>query len=268
MYKSTMKKNYLFYFILSAFVVVATSCSLQKRHYRKGYQVQWYNQESNNLVDTKSLDYTHESLVNQEDESSNLTASLTKSDVFIPQKKAASFSHPQIKKSCERTSIIADCDIIVQRNGQEISAKVTEFGIHQIKYKKCDDIDGQELAINKSEVATIKYADGRREVIPMEYDKPKYESNKSLSKKEQDVGLIAGLSLALGILSLLIPFIGIILGMIAISTGLFALKEYKRNGANDQNIRRIALAGIWLGLLGFLFWIGISIWLLALLFSI
>lgn len=263
-----MKKYFLFYSVILAFILVASSCSVQKRHYRKGYQVNWYNQESNNSVATKSFSYIDEEVVSSKDENENLTASLTKSDVFIPQKKAVSFDYTQPKKSYKKTSTVFDCDIIVQRNGQEISAKVTELGIHQIKYKKCDDIDGQELTINKSEVATIKYADGRREVIPMEYDNPKYETNKSVPKKAQDVGFIAGLALALGILSLLIPFIGIILGLIAISTGLFALKEYKINGATDQNIRRLALAGIWLGLVGFLFWMGISIWLIAVVISI
>jgi hypothetical protein len=60
-----------------------------------------------------------------------------------------------------------DCgDLLTLRNGDEIKVKVLELTTTEIKYKRCDNIDGPLHAISKSEVFSIKYSNGTKEIIP------------------------------------------------------------------------------------------------------
>jgi len=63
-------------------------------------------------------------------------------------------------------------DIIIKENGDEIKAKVMEVGITEIKYKKAGNEEGPTYAILKSEVFLIKYANGTKDVIPLEPEQP------------------------------------------------------------------------------------------------
>ena len=55
------------------------------------------------------------------------------------------------------------CDIIKFQNKTTLTAKVVQIDGEQIKYKKCDDIDGQDYVVNKSDVENITYSNGRIE---------------------------------------------------------------------------------------------------------
>ncbi|MEI6123591.1 MAG: DUF2846 domain-containing protein [Bacteroidota bacterium] len=57
-------------------------------------------------------------------------------------------------------------DIIIKKNGDEISAKIQEVGITEIKYKKVDNPDGPLFSILKTEVFMIKFENGTKEVMP------------------------------------------------------------------------------------------------------
>lgn len=52
------------------------------------------------------------------------------------------------------------CDKIVTNNGDTTLAKVTEIGVTEIKYKKCENIDGPTYVLTKSEVERIIYLNG------------------------------------------------------------------------------------------------------------
>ena len=60
---------------------------------------------------------------------------------------------------------LSPCDIIVKSDWSEISVKVLEVNIDNIKYKRCDNLDGPLITILKSEVLVIKYANGTKQVI-------------------------------------------------------------------------------------------------------
>ncbi len=57
------------------------------------------------------------------------------------------------------------CDVLLLRNGQEIFAKVFEIGQTEIIYKKCDNPNGPTISIRKSEVISIKYSNGTKDII-------------------------------------------------------------------------------------------------------
>lgn len=56
-------------------------------------------------------------------------------------------------------------DVILKRNGEEVQAKVQEISLHEIKYKRYDNLDGPMISILKQEVFMIKYENGTKEVF-------------------------------------------------------------------------------------------------------
>lgn len=86
---------------------------------------------------------------------------MKKSVLFIVCLFLASFLHAQ--------------DIIVKKNGDEISAKIIEVGLIDIKYKNFNHLDGPVHIMLKGEVFMIKYENGTKEVFSM--DRPSNVSN-------------------------------------------------------------------------------------------
>lgn len=58
-------------------------------------------------------------------------------------------------------------DIIINRNGDEIKAKVLEITPNEVKYKKHDYLTGPTITIVKQEVFMIKYANGTKDVFKL-----------------------------------------------------------------------------------------------------
>lgn len=56
-------------------------------------------------------------------------------------------------------------DIIIKRNGDEISSKVLEVTVETIKYQRLDNPEGPIISILKNEVFMIKYANGTKETF-------------------------------------------------------------------------------------------------------
>jgi hypothetical protein len=56
-------------------------------------------------------------------------------------------------------------DIITKRNAEEIEGRVVEIGAESVKYKRASNPDGPTYEIARSEVFTIKYQNGEKEVF-------------------------------------------------------------------------------------------------------
>lgn len=56
-------------------------------------------------------------------------------------------------------------DVIVKKDGNTITSKVTEITSSEIKYKKFSNQNGPTYTINKNEVNYINYENGERETI-------------------------------------------------------------------------------------------------------
>lgn len=68
-------------------------------------------------------------------------------------------------KNSGKIRVNVECDLLVLKNGKEISAKILEVGISEVKYKNCDNQDGPIFSIGKSDVFMIKYSNGTKTVI-------------------------------------------------------------------------------------------------------
>jgi len=58
-----------------------------------------------------------------------------------------------------------NCDELVLYGGDRIKAKVLEINDNEIKYKKCDNIDGPTYTMSKSNIREIHYANGTDEMV-------------------------------------------------------------------------------------------------------
>lgn len=72
-------------------------------------------------------------------------------------------------------------DIIVKINGEELSSKIIEIGVSDIKYKRFENLDGSTYIITKAEVFMIKYDNGTKDVFRKEV-----VVEKKVERKEND----------------------------------------------------------------------------------
>ena len=144
---------------LVAFTIILTSCGntnnvvsnrlIQKRKYNKG----WH------------FNSTIKSSKQQKNREEQIAYS-----PLIKIKKSQSLSENQLFNS--------KCDRINTNNGLLlIEGKVIEVSETEIKYKKCNDLDGPTYSILKSEVSIINYANG-------EFDDFKEENRVNAEKEE------------------------------------------------------------------------------------
>ena len=68
----------------------------------------------------------------------------------------------------EKKSSIAfdvECDNIIFRDGEEVSAKIIEITPDLIKYRKCSNLEGPLISVSRKSILMIRYADGTKEII-------------------------------------------------------------------------------------------------------
>lgn len=122
---------------------------------------------------------------------------------------------PESKRPLE--SGLQDCDSIVLRNGDIMEAKVVEIGQHEIRYRKCGDIQGPVFVVNITDVFMIKYPNGTRDYFTSERN-PASSRGGSVPKQTEGmafggfIGSLAGLfvfGIPLGIMAIIFGFISL-----------------------------------------------------------
>ena len=188
-FKTAQMKAKLLIGLLLTFII--SSYSMEKRRYSSGdhiqkklnaIEVKQNNTEtqfaSNNTIiqepirETKNTFFTNERLANNfEQNDSKLVEpahdlNLASDDRHLPPTFFNSINEPNKKDKAENEQAPADsCDVITLKDGSEILGKVTEIGIKEIKYKKCDNPNGPTMVLEKSSVFMIKYPNGSKDVI-------------------------------------------------------------------------------------------------------
>jgi hypothetical protein len=76
-------------------------------------------------------------------------------------------------------------DVITNKNGDEIKAKVIEVGQTEIKYKKFTNLTGPIFTVSKSDVFMIKYENGEKEVFNSETKKNNVTPTVTLSNEDE-----------------------------------------------------------------------------------
>lgn len=219
-----MKRSLLVYLSL---LLLASSCSVQKRQHLNGYYIDWRNNDRNNAFSHKQVNQPIES-VNYEQKSDEYFASNNENIVveeIIRSEPNVAYSKNELPVKTE------NCDEITTKNGEQIKAKILEVGIEEIKYKLCSNLEGPTMVVRKSSVFMIKYANGEKQVFGNESQvTSKAQPKEKNTKGNATLGvlLIAGglAMLVFGVAVLfgsylmfaaaLIGLVGIILGIVVL----------------------------------------------------
>ncbi len=231
-------------------VAIMTACTVDKRLYSNGYSVNWKNLGNGNNNSEKPKEEVKSELKQQKP--LVVKSEVRKKEPILEKVKIQSISKIEntnhliestslktkhIKQS-DFKSKFADttkCDNILLGNGDEISAKVVEITPTLIKYKKCNNLNGPLVSIEKSKVFSITYSNGSKEVI----NRQDISTTKQQPEEEDKRNGFAIASLIFGILG--IPVLAIVFG--AIQMHLIRKSPTKYGG------KGMAIAGYILGIL-------------------
>ncbi|MCF6365677.1 MAG: DUF4190 domain-containing protein [Bacteroidales bacterium] len=143
---------------------------------------------------------------------------------------------------------IVDCDNIILKNGKEISGKVLEVGITEIKYKKCDNLNGPIFTLKKSDILMIRYSNGTKDIFPTEDIVKEIfpAENSTINNRAASVEALGLVGFILSIVGLII--LGIPLGLTAIILGAISLKKIRTNPKKFKG-RGFAIVSIIIGII-------------------
>jgi len=134
-----------------------SSCSVQKRHYRNGFHVAWLQKKSHHQTPAQNAESEKNKLASQSiaADKETLVAANERDDLSLSLNKTNTYLLPP--DTCN--------DQMLMKNGDMITAKVTEITEEQIKYKRCDNLNGPSYSIGKEKVHSITYSNGVKEII-------------------------------------------------------------------------------------------------------
>lgn len=140
--------------ILLIVLFTVTSCSIEKRIYRKGYHAVWNNKHSHETKKQEDQKIAKLKQVNEPLPEEVVVSSNRESDIISLKRRPLLILN---KDTCG--------DKLLLQNADELSVKILEIDEKNIKYKRCDNINGPTYSISKSRVALITYANGTKEVV-------------------------------------------------------------------------------------------------------
>lgn len=170
-------------FLFLILVLLLADCSYQKRIYRKGYYVDWLSKNSSlkkkeklNTNDAQIPIKTLHPKYSFDDNSLQLLSSSSKSIAYnVSASKKKSF----LNDTCG--------DKMILKSGDEYVVKVLEITDREIKYKRCDNLNGPVYYISKSKVYLIEYANGVKEHIISDTHQDLSEKKKENDLNKNDI---------------------------------------------------------------------------------
>jgi len=202
-----MNRFFKIAYILSIILIGVSSCSLEKRIYRKGYHVVWNAKHSNDFIKQQDLKVEKQNTINLQlvDEDVVFANANRESDIVTLKRRPVLILN---NDTCG--------DVLLLQSADELKVKILEIDEQTIKYKRCDNLNGPTFSISKSKVALIKYANGTKEVVMQESpSKTVIQRNSNAPEAPRKVNL-------LGLSSLLLYILGIILSSGLTGAGLSA----------------------------------------------
>ena len=216
-------------------VLFCVSCSIQKRRYNPGFDIQVFRSQGSihsyrleekfipiAFTSAKDLEHIESSIVEQAAYPVTYDRALSVTQDTIP------------------------CDVILLSNGTEIRGKVLEISDHAIRYKRCDNLEGPVYNFSPKDVHSIRYHNGVTDIISGGRSKPEQKEVFQGSKKMEGFGLAGFIS---GIFSILI--LGLLLGSLAIVFGIIGLIRNIRNPDRYKG-KGFAIAAMIIGTFTFL----------------
>ncbi len=255
--------------IYSLALLFLVSCSVQKRHYRKGFYVEGLGAKSATQVKKQS-----KPLFN------------TSTEAFVtPVEGRTSKAEESLISVKEKTVPTDSCDVLVFRDGTETLAKITEISEQQVRYKRCDNLEGPTYVTDKADLFMIKYGNGTREIMKAPAPKttvinPAPVNDNSTDKKERykydepasaSIALVAGITAILGLIIGLFTIYALISSFFSGIKAIASARKYLKLTSQEPYAypgRSKALAGLVLGIITMSVWLLIILVFILVLFSL
>lgn len=246
-------------FTCTIIILVLNACTVEKRHYRKGFYIAAKKQKN---LDTKSLFHSqhHNSTEN------NIASEPIAFNSRVPSGLASVSSSPPALNTHPEQSILQNqaCDTLFLKDGSKITAVLREIGYKDIRYKLCDFTEGPDYLVEKFRVLSVHYSNGKQETFISEEPPPPpaykqgTDNRKIYAGNEKNSN--AALSLAFGILGFYpLPVIGSIIGIVF---GIVARNEVVRYPGRYSN-QHMANIGLTVSIATMLFWLMLIVYVLV-----
>jgi hypothetical protein len=182
-------------------------CSLQKREYRKGYYVHW---KEGRISSPANADKVNVFKTGTPEAKGSKLSGLQNTEVLLASYDNSLFFSSRIR-SLKDSVKGPDCgDSLFLRDGQASKVKITEINGTEIKYRRCDNLNGPVFVTAKTSVSRIKYSNGLVEAFeaakkntPPEkkYLEPE-QKNEPLKERKRPSKTLAYIAFACGMLFL------------------------------------------------------------------
>ena len=187
-------------------ILFFSSCTVEKRKYVSGYNVEWKNSTpaSQRNVPAPNSKFGRSEIISAGQPTADCIVYDETATTLADNSKSIHYSDALGRKLNKHAIVLSEeCDVILLKNGNEMKVKVSGISQDEIKYKKCEDINGEIFTLKKSEVFMIKYSNGTKDVIAQ-------DTHAADKKKDKHKGWVTGLILGIiGTIALLL-----ILGMV------------------------------------------------------
>jgi len=230
---------------------------MEKRVYMSGYHIEWkkgkHNSDKQELVSIDNEKKTEQNEINTVD---NITTALD-DNITASVDNSILLTTPSSQKDFLIINSVEECDNIILNNGEEIKVKVIEIASDEIKYKKCDNLNGPTYSIKKLEVFMVKYSNGTKDVFTANNSTTNNSNTNNSSDKIKDAKQKKGGGF--GIASIVLSLVGVfvapfIFGPLAIIFGSIGMTNRKLEG--------LAIAGLIIGIIYLIFLLMIIVVLL------
>lgn len=143
------------------------SCTVQKRHYRKGYHISW-NDALKTLTGEKA-DKKHTSPPAGTQLTEVQLVPLDLNNELSASANNNKLIDLKINREKDLINPPDSCgDVLILKNGEEQKVKIFEISDNELKYKRCNNLNGPLYAIKKDQLFLIKYTNGTRELVKRE----------------------------------------------------------------------------------------------------
>lgn len=243
------------YFFASLCILLIVSCSVQKRHYQKGFYI-----SRDASVPTKSP------AAKKQVNASLPDPAYLSADAKTGQQDLSLASNKVLISMPQEDS----CDVIIFRDGTELLTRIIEVSSSEVRYKRCDNLSGPVYVSRKSDLFQLRYSNGTKELMKEEvpkpspqprYNQPQRNQNENPPQQPNPAANYALYSGVIAMLSLIFGFALPILFVSSILSAINALRSANKFFKMDRQEpglyagRGKSLAGLTLGIITLFFFL-------------
>lgn len=248
-----MNSSRIFLSFVICVSALLSGCTIEKRQYRSGFNIDFHKihterKANQNWTANEKIDKSEAVVPISPSDDSKLNVVASVQDASTPVIFSNKWAFQHIMES-ENKAVTDSCDNIIMASGTNVKGKVVEITESEVKYKRCDNLNGPIITTAKHNVHSILYSNGTSESF-VDVKKSSDQSNVTSSKRLDVLGLI-GMILSVASIPfwwLISAIIGLVGGVIGIIFGSISIARIQRRPESRKGLG-FAIASLVVGLL-------------------